>query len=402
MTTTDPYALPTPVPRPNWTPEFLDSMRQVADPEPDAMMKEIFEKGGMKALDDLKPYLYHWNFDFEDNPTPLPQSIKDFILRPVNYPSWIDHEKVKLAEDLFVAYGPVSTVVLVLNAVPRFFTNPAGARSFYLAKIFSPESLRVRTREVPQFVINIAQRGGLKEQKLPGGAVKKGVGIITAQKLRLAHARIRVQFSTQKTPNDWNYGKLGQPINQEDLAEALMHFGMSTVDGLEKVGIRQTDVERAATLEAWRAVGFLLGQVDELQPTSVAEALWLRDTIMKRNMGKTMEGGSLINEMLTILAEAMPWPYKKVPAALMRYQLGDEIADMVSVPDPKFWVWFFRVTQTLWEEEKLFARLAEKVSPYLVEWLIKHPIGKGDAEGGVLVLPPALYRSWTMPPRRAS
>jgi hypothetical protein len=394
MTSTDSFALPTPTPRPHWTPQFLDSMRQIQDPETDAIMADIFAKGGKAALDALKPYLYHWNVPEDDT---LPQSIREFMARPVAYPPWIDHEKVKLAEDLFLAYGPVSTVVLVLNAVPRFFTNAAGARSFFLAKIFSPDSVQVRLREVPQFVINIAQRGGLKQQIQPDGTAKKGVGIISAQKLRLAHARIRIQLKNQKSPDNWDHGQLGEPINQEDLAEALMHFSMSTVDGLEKVGIRQNDQERAATLEAWRAVGFLLGLVDELQPTNVAEALWLRETIMRRHMAKTMEAASLINEMLDIVAGFLPWIYKGVPAALMRYQLGNEIANMVGVPNPFFWVWFFRLTGSLWKNETLFARLAEKISPYLVNWLIKHPIGDS-----VVTLPPALEKSWTLPPRAAS
>jgi hypothetical protein len=386
--------LPTPVPRANWTPEFLDSMRLIRDPETDDIMRVIFEKGGEPALDALKPYLYHWNIPVDDA---IPPSIRDFMAKSVNYPAFLDFEKIKLAEDLFLAYGPVSTVVLVLNAVPRFFTNPAGARSFFLAKIFSPDSVKIRMREVPQFVINIAQRAGLKESKQPDGSVTKGPGIMSAQKLRLAHARIRIKLKLQKAPNNWNTPTLGEPINQEDLAEALMHFAMSTVDGLELVGIHQTATERAATLEAWRAVGYLLGLVPEMQPTNVAEALWLRDTIMKRHMAKTMEAGALINEMLVIIAAFLPRFYRKLPAALMRNQLGDEIADMVSVPNPRLLVWFFRITRALWEDETLFARLAEKISPYLVNWLIKNPIGESTVTA--VDIPPALQRSWSMPRR---
>jgi len=384
--------MPTPLPRPNWTPEFLESMRQIRDPEPDEIMRGIFEAGGLPALEALKPFLYHWDYPVDDT---LPKSIRDYLGRPVNYPSFLDFEKVKLAEDLFVAYGPVSTVVLLLNAVPRFFTNPAGARSFYLAKIFSPESLKIRMREVPQFVINICQRGGLKESIQQDGSVKRGPGVITALKLRLAHARIRIVLKTQKAPDNWNQPDLGEPINQEDLAEALMHFSMSTVDGLELVGIHQTDVERAATLEAWRAVGYLLGLVPELQPSSVAEALWLRNTIMKRHMAKTNEAAALIAEMLGIMQELVPRVYRSLPAALMRNQLGDEIADMVGVPNPRLLVWFFRITRGLWERETLFAHLAEKISPYLVDWLIKHPTG----ESAPVTAPPAIQRSWAMPRR---
>jgi hypothetical protein len=393
LNATSPTPLPIPTPRPNWSEQFLDSMRQIEDPPLDALMLEIYDKGGIPALDALKNYLYHWNLPPDDG---VPQSIRDFMAQPVKYPSFIDFKKIALAEDLFIAYGPVSTVTLLLNAVPRFFTNAAGARSFYLAQIFSKESLRVRMREVPQFVINIAQRGGLSQTTKADGTVVKGPGIISAQKLRLAHARIRIILKAGKPPKGWNHAELGQPINQEDLAEALMHFSMSTVDGLELIGIYQTAEERAATLEAWRAVGFLLGEIDELQPTSVAEALWLRDTIMVRHMASTMEAKSLIGQMLAIMAEFLPWFYRNLPAALMRNQLGDKIADMVGVPDPKLLVAFFRVTRWLWRGDALFARLAEKISPYLVDWLINNPIGEGAAP---VTAPPAVLEAWRAPKR---
>ena len=68
-----------------------------------------------------------------------------------------------MAEELFVEYGPVTTVALLMCAVPHFFTNAAGARSFYLAKIFSPDSLRNRMLEITQFVSSFTQYGGLAQ-----------------------------------------------------------------------------------------------------------------------------------------------------------------------------------------------------------------------------------------------
>ena len=50
----------------------------------------------------------------------------------------------------------------------------------------------------------------------------------------------------------------GLPVNQEDLAGTLMAFSWIALDGLDKLGYRLTDDERAAYLHSWLVVGHLL------------------------------------------------------------------------------------------------------------------------------------------------
>jgi hypothetical protein len=357
-----------------WTDEFLDSMRLVTDPEPDALVADIYRESGKDGLLQLKAFLDNWQAPVTPG---LPQSIREFFERPVEYPSWVDPKKIAIAEDLFVSYGPVTTVVLVLNAVPHFFTNPAGARSFYLAKIFSPDSVRNRMHEVPQFVINITQRGGLAQTETPGEppTFKKGGGIMTVQKLRMAHARIRllIKLHQERMQDDWDLKELGEPINQEDLAEALMYFCLWTQEGLRKVGIDQTPEEQEAMLHSWKTVGYLLGLRDELQPQDIAEAKVLRDAIARRHTRATPEGAALIKEMLDIVRGMLPRIYWQLPSGLMRYQLGDEVADMLEVPNPRLLMFVLMMMRPFSEKKKIFARLARIISPPLVKWLVTHP-----------------------------
>lgn len=357
-----------------WSDEFLDSMRLVTDPEADQLVADIFASSGTEGLLELKAFLDNWEAPITPD---LPPSIREFFERPVEYPEWVDPRRIAVAENLFVSYGPVSTVVLLLNAVPHFFLNPAGARSFYLAKIFSPDSVRNRMHEVPQFVINIARQGGLAQSVSPGPppVYTKGVGIVTVQKLRVAHARIRLLLKLHQ-PNvkdDWDLGDLGEPINQEDLAESLMHFCLWTIDGLRKVGIEQTLEEQEGTLNSWKTVGFLLGLREELQPKDIEEAKLLRDIITRRRTKPTPEGAALIKEMLDIMSGLLPRLYRSAPAAMMRYQLGDDVADMLRVPNPWFFMFVLNLLKPLSEKEKVFAHLAMKISPPLVKWLINHP-----------------------------
>jgi len=377
-------------PAARWTDEFLDSMRQVTDPEADRLVAELFTGGGVEALLKLKSFLDAW--DAPATPD-LPAPVREFFERPVEYPPWVDFDRIRLAEDLFVSYGPVTTVTLLLNAVPHFFTNPAGARSFYLAKIFSPDSVRNRMHEVPQFVINITQHGGLAQTVTPEGAVEKGPGVITAQKLRVAHARIRLllKLHQQRKEDEWDLGGLGEPINQEDLAEALMYFCLWTIEGLKKVGIDQTPEEEEATLMSWKTVGFLLGLREELQPKGVAEAFVLRDTIARRQTRVTPEARALISEMLGIVRGMLPFWHRQWPAGLMRYQLGDELADSLGVPNPRLLGWLLTTTRPIWGEHRVFAKLAMLISPPVVKWLVTQD-RKGNR--GAFFIPERLARSW--------
>ncbi|HEX8475528.1 MAG TPA: oxygenase MpaB family protein [Pyrinomonadaceae bacterium] len=375
-----------------WPDDFLNQMRLVADPEADELTAEVFKEGGVDALKKLKLFYDAWDMPTSDD---LPPRIREFFERPVEYPSWVDQDLIRHAEKLFVSYGPITTVVLLLNAVPHFFTNPAGARSFYLAQIFSPDSVRNRMHEVPQFVINITQAEGLMQTPDPTAphGIRKGPGILTAQKLRMAHARIRVMLKLrQKDPTkNWDTASLGEPINQEDLAEALMHFCLWTVEGLKKVGINQERRDTEAFLMSWRTVGFLLGLREEMQPANVEEALLLRDTIARRWTFPTPEGAFLIAQMLGIVNALLPFGYKSLPAGLMRYQLGDEVADALQVPNPRRLLWLLTAMKPFWEQEKIFAKIAMRLSPPVVNWLVKQD---REHHRGKFFLPEELARSW--------
>lgn len=375
-----------------WSSELLDSMRMITDAETDALSADVFESGGPPALLRMTRALEDWETPI---PQDLPEKVREFFARPVKYPDWVDYSKIAIAEDLFVCYGPVSVVVLLLNAVTHFFTNPAGARSFYLAKIFSPDSLRNRMLEVPQFVIDITEKGGLRqtENDLPPYGVAKGRGLVTVQKLRVIHSNIRLLLKLdQKNPEDnWDVASLGEPINQQDLAEAVMCFCLCTIEGLRKVGIDQTPAAEEATLNSWKTVGFLLGMREELQPVDVPNAFLLRDTIYNRTAKATTEGAALIAEMLHIMKELLPWIFRQLPAGLMRYQLGEQVADLLKVPNPRLLVWLFTVLKPVWEEKKAFARTAKVISPVLVKWLTSAE-RTGHVSG--LRLPEVLAEKW--------
>jgi hypothetical protein len=365
-----------PVPATRWPAELLDRMRRVADPETDALALEVFQLGGPKALIRMTQLLEDWEAPIAEE---LPARMREWFAQPVQYPAFVDPGKLRVAEELFVAYGPVSTVALLMCAVPHFFTNPAGARSFYLAKIFSPDSLRNRMLEMTQFVASITQYGGLAQfwvapaQRRPGEGthgVRKGAGMVTVQKLRVIHSGIRILLSLPRDPERrWDTAILGEPINQEDMCEAVLCFCFCTIDSLAKLGIEQTPAEQEATLCAWKTVGHLLGMSEALQPVNVAEARALHKQLFERSCASTNESRVLIEEVVHIMRCMMPRGLKSVPPALMRYLMGKRVADQLAVPDDRLLLRALGGTHWLWGEHQIFARLARLTCPWLVQWM---------------------------------
>lgn len=357
-----------------WSNARLDELRLVADPETDPLAAELFHRDGPRGLIAMTQALEDWEAPI---PAHLPARMREWFATPVDYPAFVEPAKVRRAEELFVSYGPVSTVVLLMCAVPHFFTNPAGARSFYLAKIFSPDSLRNRMLEIAQFVASITQYGGLAQYwsspRQRGAAlpeVRKGPGVTTVQKLRMIHSGIRIMLRLPQEPaKAWDTARFGEPINQPDTCEAVLAFCFCTIDGLAKLGIVQTAEEQEATLCAWKTVGHLLGMCDELQPADVAEARALHKQLFERSCTETMEAKVLIEEVVHIMECMMPRLVKDVPPTLMRYLMGQRVADQLAVPEHRALLRALHATRRIWGEHMLFARLAKLTCPWLVQWM---------------------------------
>ncbi len=364
------------MPQTRWSAAMLDALRQVADPETDAIAAEVFQTGGPAALGRLTQQLEDWDAPIAAD---MPLRVREWFNTPVDYPAFVDPVKLRVAEELFVEYGPVSTVALLMCAVPHFFTNPAGARSFYLARIFSPDSLRNRMLEMTQFVASITEYGGLAQfwvapaQRRPTDAahgVRKGGGMLTVQKLRLIHSNIRIMLSLPRDPEKrWDTASLGAAINQEDMCEAVLCFCFCTIDSLAKLGIVQTPAQQEATLCAWKTVGHLLGMSEALQPVDVAEARALHKQLFERSCRETHEAQVLIEEVVHIMRCMMPRGLRRVPAALMRYLLGTRVADQLAVPDDRLLLGTLAGTHWLWGERQVFAKMARLTCPWMVKWM---------------------------------
>jgi hypothetical protein len=356
-----------------WTDELLDRMRGIADDGMDPAMERHYAEGGKAFLAAIRPFLDDWTAPL----TPaVPPDLAELFLRPVQYPDWVDPEKIATVETLFLRYGPVALVVLILNGFPRAMTNRAIATAIDSAKLFNPLVVRRRMREVIQFTLNTSRRAGLQQPYWSRDHIHKNIGVWSGHKLRLKHCRVRLHVASMKPPI-WDYEKYGKVINQEDLAETMLHFCLGIVEGLPKAGIVQSPQEQEAMLNMWKTIGFLLSLRPELLPENVADAKALREKIFRRTAQKSPEGVRVIEDLLRTADDLLPWFLHGSSAAFMRHQLGPEISAMLEIPKSWFWTFFLKITAPFWGVNGPFAKLAKFISPYLVRWLMKEEEGAG-------------------------
>jgi hypothetical protein len=347
-----------------WTNELLDSLRQTADPITDPIIADVIAP---KTPDGKPDYvaaekLLIWLRDWTAQPTAeQPKTLRDFFNAPLTLPDWCDPAKLRLAERLFESFGMLQVTCIALDGIPRFFTNGPGSKSFALAKIFNPDVVKNRVIEIVQMICHI----GAKDGFFP--TPKKGDGILTVQKLRVIHSILRVFLRPQ-----WNIPKSGQPICQEDLAFASLCFCFSVIDGGKKLGFIRSIDEEEAIYTAWKLFAHTVGVQPTCMPGDMADGRSLVAITALRMSGPSDEGSVLTAELLETAEGWMPSVLKAVPASLLRYLAGDNVADCLGVPPSELGI-VDDVARFLGHEvrehEEVFRFLGNHIAPVLVRSL---------------------------------
>jgi hypothetical protein len=172
-----------------------------------------------------------------------------------------------------------------------------------------------RVNETAQFVLDVLAENGFA----PDGSAIRSIS-----KVRLIHAAVRNHL----------VGRLGDedvPINQEELLGTLFTFSLVVIRSVRRLGVPMSDAEAEDFFHLWRAVGAMLGIREDSLPATYDEALTLARHIARRQFGPSEDGHALLADLLAGIerhASGIDW----LPRYLIRYLVGDEIADHVGVP----------------------------------------------------------------------
>jgi len=378
----------------NWTNELLEAYRFQTDPLADQTIQTIMESGQVQTANHFLREL----IENEDFPVDAPQVLKDYIQKTQKLPTWANPELIKEAEKLFALYGGELSMMLLCKSLPASYTCWRGAKVLAMTGRLAEHrgSIKQFTRrlmETSQFVINVMAGGGFLEN---------GKAIRTAQKVRLMHASIR--YFLKNTPQQaWDTATYGEPINQEDMAGTLMSFCAYPIEGVEQLGIQLSTFQKDAFVHAWNVIGYIMGVDEKLMPKNYIEASALGHQILEHQKGESEDGKVLTKACLDFLKHiTVGNVFDVFPDVLVRYLLGNELADIVGVPKYALQnvlqgmvLRVFDKYEDAKDDSAVIRKLSERFKIKLLQGMVNYFNEEKQVQ---FQIPPSLQANWTQEP----
>ncbi|MCB0633170.1 MAG: DUF2236 domain-containing protein, partial [Lewinella sp.] len=285
------------------------------------------------------------------------------------------------------------------KSLPLLYLNARGA-----VVLEKTSRLMHQGADVSIFTRRVAETGQfLLDVMAPGHLEARGKGIRAIQKVRLIHASIRHFMPS----GQWDTNELGLPINQEDLAQTLMTFGISPVDTLAQFGLTEPDERLWAYVYTWNRIGELLGINADLLPADLDEARALLQTILDRQAASSSAGNSLANALIQFSKNVLPTDIERVSELLITQMIGREYATKLGVNTntgclgsllPEFIRAYFNWGEKL--EDKLdgplnivIQQLAQRTTQAMVNYFDKY-------KGRNFTIPASLQKAWHIEGRK--
>jgi hypothetical protein len=374
-------------PAERWSDALLDGMRQVGDEPADDVIAEIFEKGSLSDIQRLMNGLV------ENDAAPsgtLPDACRRYFAS-VTAPDASELPRIERGEEVFATHGPEIVTVLLCASLPSAYACRRGVQVLHRTAYLARRPTR-RIIETAQMVIDVMT---------PGGLTPHGHGIRSAQKVRLMHAAVR-RLIRNDPKRPWDTHDLGIPINQADLAGTLMTFTAVVLDGLRRLDVHLEQDDEEALLDAWRAVGRVMGVVPELLPANVAEARALTAAIDRRETCASPEGREMMAALLRDMEQNLPPLSSGLGPSLVRRLIPPQVADGLGVPHHPIDECIVSIASSvLAQAERVLGAVVGRQAAirtfglHACEWLLKANRGGRRSD---FRLPMTLRGRWRLPP----
>ncbi|WP_247236420.1 oxygenase MpaB family protein [Telluribacter sp. SYSU D00476] len=305
---------------------LLNPLRQTGDVEADAVISQVAEQGGHPVVGSLMKYLTDYeNLSLEGQPI----AVREFITQQSTLSNGTDLQTFNKGIHFFWQHYRLISLLLGTYSLPYCYAGANGAQVLWISERIKSMTYQ-RLEETGAFVFGIMQEKDWTN----------GRNFIRIAKVRLLHAAVRwYTLRSERWNLDWGY-----PICQEDMAGTNLAFSYIIIRGLRQLNQSTTDAGEEAYLYFWNVVGQLLGVKEEILPHNLREAYHLGQAIARRQFRPSEAGKGLTRALLQVMEQQTPQPsLRNLPAAQMRYFLGDELANLLDVPQVEWEDRFLRL-----------------------------------------------------------
>lgn len=261
-----------------------------------------------------------WTLNSQPVPEEVPSPLRAWLEANSALPAWADRERMGRASQLFVTHAPAICLVLGTASLVELYACAKGVEVLAFTGRLWRNPYR-RIGQTVQFLLDVME---------PDGFAPSGRGIRSIQKVRLMHAGIRNLIGAS---GEWDEAALGHPINQEELLGTLMTFSYTVCANLKRFDIALSPTEEEDFLYFWRVVGEMLGVQPALIPTSMAEAEATAKLIFGRQQAPSEAGAAMTQALLQMYTAHDPTHlFARMIPGVIRYTVGDQVADWLGVP----------------------------------------------------------------------
>ncbi len=285
------------------------------DPAADQVIRQIAQLGGHGAVGPLMRFLTEYdNFDSSSQPI----AVQEFINSQTGFPEFYDGQLFRDGIAFFWKHYRLISLLLGTYSLPYCYAGANGAQVLWISERIKSKTFQ-RLEETGAFVFGIMQEKDWKN----------GLNHLRVTKIRLLHAAIRwYTLQSRRWDETWGY-----PVCQEDMAATNLSFSYIILKGMRKLSISMSEKEETAYLHFWNVIGALLGLHPELVPQNTLEAYRLEKSISERQFRSSEAGQGLTAALLKAIEQQVTSPtLLGIPAAQMRYFLGEAVADMLAIP----------------------------------------------------------------------
>ena len=298
---------------------YLDAQRQLGDPLADKAVTSLFSQPD-KAKE-WSQKLRAVRHNSQPVPECLPEEVHEFFSASAQLPGWADAELMRKGSDFFAFYSQDIMSLLGYYSLPYCYASAKGVQVLHLSQRMGYDTMK-RLSETGNFVFESMTKDAFEPS---------GKGLRSIQQVRLLHASIRFHILQQ---GKWDQKYYGLPINQEDMAGTNLAFSLIAVRGLRRLGHAPNPSSVHAFMHLWAVIGHILGIDTELIPQNAKEAYWLEKRIAQRHFEPSEEGRELMQALMDSYKEVLPPALPKgFSASYIRYLMGDELGDLLGVPE---------------------------------------------------------------------
>jgi hypothetical protein len=256
-------------------------------------------------------------------------------------PEWgKDASLLKRGQSVFADYGLYQAIALFFVSLPMGYALAPSAKVLFTVSDLSDrdDKLTRRVAETGQMLIDVMGLRSTGSLEPPDGP-----GYTTAIGVRLLHSFVRALMLERQGDDEWNASHSGPPANQELLLATLFDFSVVIWAGMERLGVKLSDEDKAANLYTWSVFGHLMGVdacrdrplvLDDVEPVS---------TYLGSQLASSDEGRELMKALLEEMERFMPLGWRKLPRNLIRWLFlhapyeTDQVPDLLGVPKAAWW-----------------------------------------------------------------